>query len=125
VSFPITAGALDATTTVAMNAASGEGKGKAASLLIRPRLLLTSTTGASVKVGEVVNVTAAIGAIAQGPVALTLTTEGATSANTATVATGDYKVTFAVTVTADVGGNASVQVKGNGKNLTITWPVAP
>jgi hypothetical protein len=123
VNFPITAGTLDATTTVAMNAASGGGKGKAASLLIRPRLLLSSKTGAAVKVGEVVNVTATIGAITQAPVALTLNTEGLTSAGTATVATGDYKVTFEVTVTADVGANASVQVKGNGKTLTITWPV--
>jgi hypothetical protein len=123
VSFPITAGALDATTTVAMNAASGGGKGKAAALLIRPRLVLSSDTGTTVKTGEVVNVTATIGAIAQAPVALTLDAEGVTSAGTATVATGDYKVTFAVTVTADVGGNASVQVKGNGKTLTITWTV--
>jgi hypothetical protein len=123
VNFPITAGALDATTTVAMNAASGGGKGKAANLLIRPRLLLSSGTGASVKTGEVVNVTAQIGAIAQDPVALTLTAEGATSADTATIAKGDYKVTFAVTVTADAEGKASVQVKGNGKTLTITWPV--
>jgi hypothetical protein len=123
VSFPITAGALDVPTTVSMSAASGGGTGKAASLLIRPRLLLSSDTGAAAKTGEVVQVTATIGTVAQGPVVLTLTPEGATSAGTATVATGDYKVTFAVTVTADVGANASVEVKGNGKTVKITWPV--
>ncbi|MEO5875782.1 MAG: hypothetical protein ABIS86_11415 [Streptosporangiaceae bacterium] len=123
VSFAVTAGLVEnGPVTAAMTAATGGG-GRSAALLIRPRLLLTSNAGASVTTGDAVDVTAALGAYAQSDITLDLNLAGVAGGPAVTVAQGEYKVTFTVTVTGAAGSNATVGVTGNGKALVIGWPV--